>query len=264
MQHLTNKTVLITGASSGLGQALAYAAAGRGANLVLCARRQEKLQLVAAHARAISGRHAYAVRIDLTQPAQLNVLMAFIKQQVGPIDVLINNAGIGYFERALDLPAAKLEALFQLDVISLIQLTQKIGLTMAGLRRGTIVNIASQAGKLVTPKASAYAAAKAAVIAYSNGLRMELRPLHIHVLTVNPGPIATDFATIADPSGQYAQAIANIALDPQRLAERIVQAIEHQRRELNVPWPMTVAAQLRQLFPAIVDRIIMNPVFNRK
>ena len=261
---LANKTVLITGASSGLGAALAYAAARQGAQLVLCARRGERLRQVAAQALALSGRRVLAVRIDLTQPAQLDRLMTVLKQKVGTVDVLINNAGVGYFEKALDLPLAKVQHLFQLDVLSLMQLTQKVGLTMAAMHRGVIVNIASQAGKLVTPKATVYAAAKAAVIAYSNGLRMELRPLNIQVLTVNPGPIKTEFAHIADPSDQYAQAVAGIALDADQLAARIIRAIETQRRELNAPWPMEIAARLRTLFPAIADRLIASPLFDRK
>lgn len=262
--NLTNKTVLITGASGGLGAALAYAAAARGANLVLCARRGDRLRQVAARARAISGKRADAIRIDLTQPDQLDRLLPILQQKVGAVDVLINNAGVGYFENALDLPDEKLRQIMRLDVVSLIQLTQKIGLTMAALRRGTIVNIGSQAGKLVTPKASVYAAAKAAVIAYSNGLRMELRPLNIHVLTVNPGPIKTEFAHIADPTDHYAQAVAAIALDPERLAKKIIRGIERDLREINAPWPMELAAKLRTFAPGVADHLIASPLFNRK
>ncbi|MFC6170832.1 SDR family NAD(P)-dependent oxidoreductase [Loigolactobacillus jiayinensis] len=261
---LANKTILITGASSGLGAALAFAAARQGANLVLCARRGERLRQVAAKARALSGKRALAVRIDLTQPAQIEQLQQVLKRKVGAVDVLINNAGAGYFERALDFPMAKTRQLFELDVLSLIQLTQQVGLGMAALHQGLIVNIASQAGKLVTPKASIYAAAKAAVITYSNGLRMELRPLGIHVLTVNPGPIKTEFAHVADPTDHYAQAVSGIALDADQLAARIIRAMQQKRRELNAPWPMELAARLRPLLPALTDRLIASPLFDRK
>lgn len=261
---LANKTVLITGASSGLGSALAYAAVAAGANVVLCARRGERLRQVAAQARAISGQQAYAIRVDLTKPTQIDQLIKVLKQKVGAIDVLINNAGVGYFESALDLPQAKLKQMFTLDVLSLMQLTQQIGLSMAGLHQGTIVNIASQAGKLVTPKASGYAAAKAAVIAYSNGLRMELRPFNIHVLTVNPGPIKTEFAHIADPTDQYAAAVSRIALEPEVLATRIIRGIQRQQREINAPRLMEVAARLRGIFPALADHLIASPLFDRK
>ncbi|WP_125980342.1 SDR family NAD(P)-dependent oxidoreductase [Loigolactobacillus iwatensis] len=263
-KNLLNQVILITGASTGLGEQLVYCAAQRGATIVACARNQARLSQVIKRAHQLSGRPAFSYAVDLSDPEQIEQLVATVTKKVGPITVLINNAGIGQFENALDIKLSIMEKMFRVNTLGAIYLTQLVALQMVAYHQGTIINVASQAGKIATPKASVYAASKAALIAYSNSLRLELRPRNIWVTTVNPGPMATDFIKKADRSGKYAQSVAKIMLDPERFARRIIASIGRGTREINAPAPMEVAARLYPLFPELGDWLVSRPVFNRK
>lgn len=125
------------------------------------------------------------------------------------------------------------------------------------------MNVASMAGKIETPKSAVYAASKAAIIAYDNALRLELKADHVNVLTVNPGPIKTDFFKIADPDGDYIERMDRLALNPVKFAALIVSRIGRGQRELNRPWLMSVANLGYQVAPQLGDWLT-GTVFNFK
>ena len=106
-------------------------------------------------------------------------------------------------------------------MLGLIQITQRVVLEMKKRRRGHIINISSQAGKMATPKSAVYAGTKFAVRGFSNALRLELQPFGIYVTTVNPGPIATDFFQRADQDGSYLAKLKHWVLDPQQVAKSL-------------------------------------------
>ncbi len=110
---------------------------------------------------------------------------------------------------------------------------------------------------------SIYSATKAAVIAYSNALRLELKPLGIAVLTVNPGPIRTAFFEIADETGEYIDRVKKMSLNPEIVAEKIVKAIGTRKRELNLPYYMELAHHGYQMFPWLGDHLA-GGIFNKK
>ncbi|MBD5069850.1 MAG: SDR family oxidoreductase [Lactobacillus sp.] len=263
LKDLTNRVVLITGASSGLGEQVAYQAAKKGAIVVGCARRKDKLEKVMAVCRAISGRLAYAYHLDVSQPAEIEKVIDEIETNVGPIDVLINDAGFGMMKQALNFNMDIAESMFRVNVLGLMYVTKYTALNMAKRRRGMIINVASIAGKIATPKASVYSATKAAVIAYSNSLRLELKPLGITVMTVNPGPIRTAFFDIADETGDYINSVKWMALNPEIVAEKIVKAIGTNKRELNLPSYMEWAHHGYQVFPRLGD-YLAGGIFNKK
>ena len=205
LKNLQGRIVLITGASSGMGEQIAYQAAKKGAIVIGCARRIEKLEEVVATCRRISGNDAYAFQVDVSIPNQIERVVEKVESSIGPIDVLVNDAGFGLMKEALDFDMAIAERMFRVNVLGLMYMSKYVALHMAERRRGAIINIASIAGKIATPKASVYSATKFAVLGYSNALRLELKPLGISVLTVNPGPVRTDFFDIADESGHYLQ-----------------------------------------------------------
>lgn len=258
--QLERRVVVITGATGGLGQALVAAFLKTGAVVVALGRDQGKL----AHLADVSQYRLYYAQLDFSDASAIQQTLKRIERRLGPIAVFVNNAGIGYFDTALSLTAAQQQAMIQLNEASLMTFCQQVGRLMVPRQAGMIVNVASQAGKIATPKASVYAASKAAVIAYSNALRLELASAHIHILTVNPGPIATPFLTQADPTGHYAQAVAKFALTPTQLANEIVHAVVTQQRELNRPRFMNLAALGYQLAPRLADWLAQQPVFNRK
>ncbi|WP_114571584.1 SDR family NAD(P)-dependent oxidoreductase [Exiguobacterium flavidum] len=240
-----NKTVVVTGATSGLGLSLVKALQKEGANLVLVARREELLAEIA------KGTGAIYLPYDLEDAPER--LAEWVIDQCGKVDVLINNAGFGEFSMLDDVTVETIESMNRINVLSPVRLTK--ALLPAMPTGGMVINIASQAGKLPTPKSTIYCMTKAAMIQFSNALRLELKPRGIHVMTVNPGPIATAFFKRADLSGKYEGSVASIVLSPDHLAVQVVQSAMRRKRELNAPWWMEASAKLYAVAPRIVEWI---------
>ncbi|MCP6681157.1 SDR family NAD(P)-dependent oxidoreductase [Bacillus nakamurai] len=250
MSRLTDKRIWITGASGGLGERLAYLCAAEGAHVFLSARREDRLQEVK---KTIIGRGG---RCDVFPFDVSNIEEAEdVRRLIGPVDVLINNAGFGIFETAADSSLEDMKAMFEVNVYGLIACTKACLPVMLHANSGHIINIASQAGKLATPKSSLYSATKHAVLGYSNALRMELAGTGISVTTVNPGPIQTDFFTIADKEGGYVKSVGRWMLDADSVAERITAAVLTNKREINLPRWMNAGTKLYQLFPSFVEKL---------
>lgn len=263
MTDLTGQVVLVTGASSGLGEQLALAAATAGATVVLMARRQARLTRVADQCRILSAAPAVALAGDISSVAAVDHVFATIDELYGRLDVVINATGFGYLAPAVEIDQAAMAKMLRVNTLGVMYVSQLAAKKMLTAGHGEIVNIASMAGKMATPKSAVYAATKAALIAYDNALRLELRAANINVLTVNPGPITTDFFKTADPTGHYLDAVSWLALNPVKLAEQIVGKLGHHRRELNIPWVMNAANLGYQLAPKLGDWLA-GSVFNFK
>ncbi|MDT2757806.1 SDR family oxidoreductase [Enterococcus asini] len=262
--ELENKVVLVTGGSAGLGAEICYAAAKKGAIVITCARRINLIGQVKERCEALSGKAAYAFQLDVADPTSISALMEKIKNEVGAVDILVNNAGFGIFENFVDFDSADFYRMFEVNVLGMMVLTQQIAIQMLEDKRyGHIINIASMAGKMASPKSTVYSATKFAVLGFSNALRLELKPANIKVTTVNPGPIATEFFDKADPSGNYLKALGNHVIDPEKLAKTIVKSMSHPVREINRPGYMEVAARFYSLFPAVGD-FLAGGIFNKK
>ena len=190
---LKDKTILITGASSGIGEYVAYEAATKGANLVLCARREDKLRDVKSKCEALGAGTVYAIPLDLANPDSMDRLAKQLDEMTIRVDTLINNAGFGHSEPFVTTDFKLVQNMFQVNVLGLMYLTQQLALIMLEQGSGQIINVASLAGKTSTPNYATYGATKGAVISFSNALRMELKPHNIQVTTVNFGPVDTPF-----------------------------------------------------------------------
>lgn len=260
---LKDKVVFITGASTGLGEKIAYEAAKKGAVVIVSARREDMLLQVKENCEKFSGKEAFAFTLDVSKPDQIKKVIKEIYQTVGVVDVLVNNAGFGHFEEALSFKMDIAESMFRVNVLGLMYVTQLVAIEMAERKQGHIINIASQAGKIATPKSTVYSASKFAVLGYSNALRLELKPLNIYVTTVNPGPIETNFFDIADESGTYLDNIGRYVLNAEVVANRIVSLMGTPRRELNMPAMIGIAGKLYTLFPRIGD-YLAGDLFNNK
>ncbi len=195
---LSKDTVaVITGASSGIGEALACALAGRGAAVVLGARRQDRLQAVAGRVRDAGGR-ALAVACDVTDRAQVEHLIAEAVREFGHIDLLINNAGRGHCGYVDDTPPEHIEEMFRVNVFPLWYASAAALRTMRPRGRGMIVSIASIAGKIGYPGNAAYVAAKHATVGFNRALRTELVGSGIEAMVVVPGGTITEWAMVAE------------------------------------------------------------------
>ncbi|MBM7648087.1 short-subunit dehydrogenase [Bacillus ectoiniformans] len=260
--RLQGKYVVITGASSGLGAEIARQAAACGAHLVLVARRVDRLE----HLKAELERKNVEVSIhaiDVSKREEVEWGFAAILSSCPRIDVLVNNAGFGVFDEAGDAKWEETEAMFQVNVLGLISCTQMVLPVMKQQRSGHIINVASQAGKMATPKSSVYAATKHAVLGFTNSLRMEAANDGIYVTSVNPGPIATEFFDTADKTGTYAKSVGGWMLKPEEVAKAVIQAIGTNKREINLPKLMNAASFLYSLFPRTVERLGRR-AFNKK
>ncbi|ALS00683.1 short-chain dehydrogenase [Enterococcus silesiacus] len=262
-QDLTDKVVVVTGGSAGLGEQICYEAAKKGAIVVVCARRINLIGKVKETCEELSGKSAFSFQLDIADPENVETVFEKIAAEVGPIDVLVNNAGFGIFENFVDIDLAVARNMFEVNVLGMMVFTQKAAIQMAERGTGQIINIASMAGKIATAKSTAYSATKFAVLGFSNALRLELKPLGVSVTTVNPGPIKTEFFDKADPSGDYLASVDLLVLEPNKLAKEIVSAMGTCKREINRPRVMEGAYRLYTLFPHIGD-LLAGGLLNKK
>ncbi|MDD5295847.1 MAG: SDR family oxidoreductase [Rhodocyclaceae bacterium] len=240
--------VFITGASSGIGAALAAHYAHGGATLGLLARRLDKLEAVAA---GLPGRHFLYVADVTDAPAVIAAAEDFM--QGGVPDIVIANAGISVgtlTEHAEDFPA--FAKVFQTNVLGLFATFQPFIGPMSRQGRGTLAGIASVAGIRGLPGAGAYSASKAAAISYLESLRVELRSRGIRVTTVCPGYIETPMTAVND----YAMPFI---LPAGEAARRIARVIAKGRSYAVLPWQMAIVAKLMRLLPnSVYDRLFAN------
>jgi hypothetical protein len=191
---LTGKVSIITGASSGIGAALAQSLAREGSTVVLAARRSERLEAVA-HAIRQEGGTALPLTADVTNRVHAESVVACTIKEFGRIDVLVNNAGRGHFASVEDTTDAVLETMFAVNVYSLWYMTRPVLRQMKLQGNGHIINVASIAGKIGFPFNSAYVAAKHACVGFTHALRAELMETGIHASVVCPAGVLTDWAS---------------------------------------------------------------------
>ncbi|WP_339333993.1 SDR family NAD(P)-dependent oxidoreductase [uncultured Maricaulis sp.] len=196
MSDLTGKTVAITGASSGLGQHFAHLLADRGANLALMARRTDRLEAEVEALRA-KGSKAIAIALDVSNVAAIGPALDAAEAELGPIHVMINNAGVGGEGMALDITPEHFDQTFAVNTRGVYFGAREAAKRMlasgvAEARDARIINIASIAGLTVLPGLTAYCASKAAVISMTKGLAREWTRQHIAVNAICPGYIETE------------------------------------------------------------------------
>lgn len=262
-ERLKGKTVVITGASGGLGEELAYRCAANGANLVLLARNVKKLEQAAGKIHEKYGVDCLSLELDLSRHEDIPEVFRIIFEKAGQVDVLVNNAGYGVFAEAVDATPEDVQGMFAVNVVGLIVCTKEVIPSMRKRKSGHIINISSQAGKLATPKSSVYSATKHAVLGYTNSLRMELARDGVFVTAVNPGPMATNFFDLADPSGNYIKNLGRHILSTEKVAEKVVAAMFTNRREINLPGWMNAGSILYTLFPGLVERLGKKAFFKK-
>ena len=187
------ETALITGASSGIGRETAIRLAGRGFQVIAAARRMDRLNELADQFQGITPK-----QVDLSQPEDTEAFCRYLSGLPNPVSVLINNAGYSVRGVLEDVSIEAIKRLFEVNLFSLIRVTQACLPGMRNLRKGTIVNLSSIAGKFTFPTSGAYAAAKYAIEGITDALRIELAPFGIRVVAIRPGPIATEFNEVGN------------------------------------------------------------------
>ena len=254
LRFLRNEVVLITGGSSGIGKALALEAARRGAIVVVTARNEEKLEQVAKQCLLLSGRPAFAYRMDATSPDDIDEVLDKIQHQVGGIDVLVNSAGLGEFTPAASQSYKTMRQMTDVNLLALMYISRCVARQMMDQGYGAIINLGSADGKIPTPNSAAYSASKAGVIQFDNVLRMEVADYGVQVLTVNPGPVSTPFFEKADQDGSYRSHLPKwMFISADELACRVWNNVGYKTREINVPGYVAYLGWAYQVFPVLGD-----------
>ncbi|WP_210365659.1 SDR family oxidoreductase [Bacillus sp. REN3] len=263
MQSLTGKNIIITGASGGIGAEIARLCAERGANLVLLARGIDKLQALKGELESMHSVKVDVHQLDVSDTDAIKAMFGMVLSEIGHADILVNNAGFGIFDLAHEAKIEEIKSMFAVNVIGLMACTSMVLPGMKQRRSGHIINIASQAGKIATPKSSVYSATKHAVLGYTNSLRMELAEDNVFVTSVNPGPIATNFFNIADKQGTYVKNVERFMLQPEYVARQVVDRMMTKTREINLPRWMNAGSIFYSLFPRAFERL-GKKAFNQK
>jgi NAD(P)-dependent dehydrogenase (short-subunit alcohol dehydrogenase family) len=197
VRSLSQKTVLVTGTSSGIGEATVRRLVRAGANVALAARRSDRLAALCAEIDP-QGQRTLALVGDVTVEADRCRWVEATLQRFGRIDGLVNNAGYGQRGPVEQVPLEAIRRNFETNVFALLGLTQQVAPLMRAQGAGRIINIGSVAGRVARPMSSVYDATKHAVEAFTDGLRGELKPFGIEVVLVRPGFILTEFVDAAD------------------------------------------------------------------
>jgi len=195
-------TVMITGASSGIGRELAFQFAPRSQALVVVARRTDRLErlrgeLLASHPDL----KVVALGADLSDEREIGALLRQVADQAGPVDVLVNNAGLGYSALIDQSDWAKTRQVLHTNILAVAQLTSALVPGMVKRRRGGVLNIGSGAGFTVMPSASGYVGSKHFIAGYSESLRADLAGTGVTVTQVCPGPVDSEFDEVAGSAG---------------------------------------------------------------
>jgi len=198
---LAGKVSLLTGASRGIGFALARRLGSMGSKLALCARDRQRLSEAAAELER-SGFPVLAVPADVTHSDELAALVAKTEASLGPIDILINNAGIGYFAPVQDTTEANWDAVLDTNLKAVFLLCKLVVPGMVLRRTGHIVNIASLAGKNAFAGGATYCASKWGLLGFTQSMAEDLRPYGIRVSAVCPGTVATEFSPHAGKAAE--------------------------------------------------------------
>ncbi|HEX7621941.1 MAG TPA: SDR family oxidoreductase [Anaeromyxobacteraceae bacterium] len=240
--RLIGKVALITGASAGIGKASALALAGEGADLVLTARRQERLEELARAVQQAGGRAVTAVG-DAREEATAERAVATALERFGRLDILLNNAGAGIYKNLVDTSAADYDELFDTNVRSTFLFTRHAVPVMVRQRSGTILMISSMAGKYGFPGEAVYCATKFAQVGFAQALDKELRTHGIKVGLICPGGVKTEFAL--GKGRTEAGVAASTMLEPEDVAGAVLLACTQS------PGSRIIEIQLRTMSEAL-------------
>jgi short-subunit dehydrogenase len=252
---LADRRALITGASSGIGRAIALELARHGVDLVLVARREERLSEVAHEISALS-RKAVLVVGDITDAATRRRAVEAARDQLGGLDILINNAGVAAHGRFAESSPERIRPLFEVNFFAPVELIREATPLLKNGVQSIVVNIGSILGERASPHKSEYSASKFALHGFSEALRPELARLGIDLLVVAAGPTETEHFDVL-LEGDANLPWGNPPRQPADAAARtIIRAIERNKRMIVTGWRARLLLLANRLFPGVVDRVM--------
>lgn len=261
MESTSSPTVvLLTGASSGIGRALALEYGAVGCRVLLTGRSVERLQAVAEEVRRVGGL-TDVLPASLEELAEVEKLAAWAQRRAGPVDILINNAGYGVRALMEDVPAEDLQGIFQVNVFAPVRLTQLVLPAMRERRRGQIINIGSVLGRRSVPTVGPYCMTKFSLEAFSEALRAEVARHGIHVLQVDPGQTRTEFLRRQQVRGEHAPyGHHRLAMTPESCARAIVRAARRRKDRVTLGGSARLLLLAERCSHVLVNRILARYV----
>lgn len=251
---LRGAVVLLTGASGGIGQAAAEALGAKGARVCLQGRNEAALRENAERVLRAGG-EAHVVTGDLRRPEAAGQAVAGAKERFGRLDALVANAGLGRFKRIDESSDAEILEQVELNLLGTIW-TMRAALPALLESKGSIVVVASFAGRVAVPYYSYYAATKYALVGLAEAWRRELAPRGVRVTTVIPAAVETRFLEKAGRDRALGRGVAGLVLPPRVVGAAIVRALERHPAEIYLPRTHRFLAVLDAAFPRLSDRIL--------
>jgi len=256
--EIPGKIVVVTGASMGIGEAIAKAFVDEGASVVLLSRDSARVE--GARARVGHPERTLALSCDVRHREEIDRVVSLTLHHFGRIDVWVNNAGHGLIDSVAQMDMAAVRDMFETNFFGTVSAMQAVLPVMKQQNEGTVINISSVAGHIPLPYSSGYSATKFALNAIGKAARIELRKRNVNVLTVCPGYVRTDFSANA-VRGKELQKVRPETfrgISAERVARATLAGYRKQRREVIVPWTMHPVVKIYQLFPGIVERAMLK------
>jgi len=258
---IKGKVIIVTGASSGIGEATARQFAREGAKVVLAARRVDRLQSLAQEIAAMGTRaETLVVQADISNLEDIQSLINQTLDKYGRIDVLVNNAGFGRLDwlEKLD-PLKDIQSQFDVNVLGVIQTTRQALPVMMKQRSGHIISMCSMAGLVATPTYTIYAACKHAVHGFSEALRREVKPWGIDVSMIYPGGVTTEFGQHAAIKRKtQATTPKSLLLSADDVGRAVVQLVRSPRAMWILPWAWSFTVWMNRNLNWLVDYTTIN------
>ena len=251
--NLEGKVVVVTGASMGIGEAIAKEFVDAGASVVLSSREIKRCE----EARARIGRveRTLAVACDVRKRADLEALLAAALGRFGRVDVWVNNAGYGLLDAVATMDVAECRRLFDTNLFGAIEGMQVVTPALKAQGSGAIINVSSIAGHIPVPYMAAYSATKFAMNAIGKAARVELKGTGVEVMTVCPGYIGTNFGdnTVQGKDRKRMNTAASAGASAEEVARAVLRGYLKRKREVFVPWKYGLAVWLYRFFPGLVE-----------
>ena len=249
--NIQGKTALVTGASRGIGRAIALELAQQGVKrLLLVARNRQRLGEVATEIEAL-GVEAVTLAVDLTQPIEVNIAIAQGWRAYGPIDLLVNCAGVAHQTSFLQSKLPNVQEELALNLMGMYTITRLVARRMANRGEGTIVNVSSLMGKVAAPTMATYSATKFAILGFTKALRSELAPHNIQVLALLPSLTDTDMVRELKLFRWV------VPMTPEKVAKALVAGVRKQSPEILVGWQSHLAVWCDRILPWLLEKVLL-------
>jgi short-subunit dehydrogenase len=252
---LKGKLALITGASSGIGAATARKLAQEGLHTVLVARRRERLEKVASDIQRAGG-DADVIEADLTREEECTSVFEQVSTNYGSIDILINNAGLGWYGFGADMPWKTALEILQVNIAAVVHFTLLALKKMRDRNTGHIINIGSISGGLPSQGIALYGATKSFLDNFTTALYRELRGTHVNISVVRAGPVLTEFCeTAAERPFGLAMPTERMGVTAEAVAERIWRLLQRPKRVVYIPSLLAITPWVETYFGWLIDRL---------